>query len=226
MCASGSERRASYVGPRPEVVDFIPQLRGPILDVGCSNGEVGTEIKGRFGEDIHICGIEIDPTLASEARGRLDRVIEADALEGLRKLGTEGFRADLVLFADSLEHMEDPWSVFDAAAALVVDGGYLAVSIPNVTFWDTIWNMLRGAWPYRDRGIHDRTHLRFFARRNVEALLGRGPATLERIERLYRLIDRPSWINRLAPAIAWLWPDLFTYQFLGLARVERTADHG
>ena len=44
-------------------------------------------------------------------------------------------------------------------------GGVLVASIPNVRNWrDVLWPLRNGTWTYTERGILDRTHLRFFTR--------------------------------------------------------------
>lgn len=215
-------RRSAYVGRRPELLGCLPQTHGPVVDVGCSNGEVGAQIKRERGPHVQVWGIEIDPQLAAEAATRVDRVLRMDALRGLQSLREAGDCPEVVMFGDSLEHMEDPWTVFDEATAVVRPGGWILVSLPNVAHWDTLFHLLRGTWPHRERGIHDDTHLRFFARRDVEALMNRGRSTLVSLTRVYRLVERPAPINRWAHLVGWLWPNGFTYQYIALSSV----DHG
>lgn len=213
-------REVAYTGDRDDVVRLIPHA-SPVLDVGCSSGALGRQLKRERGSSTTVWGIELDPDLASDARETLDEVIEGDAIAGIGDLEARSLRPAVVVFADVLEHVVDPWSLLDAAADLVADGGYVVVSVPNVAHWDTLFHVLRGRWPHRDRGIHDSTHLRFFGRRDVEDLLARGPLRLVRFERKFRILERPSRLNRHASKIAWIWPDLFTFQFLGVAKVER-----
>lgn len=210
----------SYQGPRLEVVGFLRDVDGPVLDVGCSTGSLGRALKQRFGASLVVWGIEIDATAAHEAATHLDRVLVGDAADTLASLKREDFHPQLIIFADSLEHMVDPWEVFDHGLNLLSPGGRILVSLPNVAYWETVLNLLRGRWPYRERGIHDQTHLRFFARKNVIDLLNRGSAHIVKVKRLYRLIEHPHWINRIASVFGWILPELFTYQFLGLSIVE------
>src|SRR6185436_18361828 len=78
---------------------------------------------------------------------------------------------DALLFADVLEHLREPADVLARFATLLSPGGYVIASLPNVRHHTVLWNLFRrGYWPHRDRGIHDRTHLRWFAKRNIEEL--------------------------------------------------------
>ncbi len=126
-------------------------------------------------------------------------------------------------FADVLEHLTDPWAAFDLAAEIAVPGGAILVSVPNVAFWATHVHLLRGRWPYNERGLYDDTHLRFFAYRNVVELCERGPARLERLHRTYRFVDRQTPLNHLAVVLSPLLRPLLTYQFIAVARIGAEA---
>ena len=53
----------------------------------------------------------------------------------------------------------------DVADFLSPDG-YVIISLPNIRHYSTLTELIfKGVWSYRDRGIHDRTHLKFCARR-------------------------------------------------------------
>lgn len=220
MPISWSDRRwKAYTSERSELVRFVRDERGPVLDVGCGAGALGEALKRKHTRFGPVYGIEKDPLLARQAASRLELVLEGDAVDRLRNYPPDAPRPRLVIFADVLEHLVDPWTAFDIALELVETGGAVVVSVPNIAFWETFYHLLRGRWPQRDRGLWDDTHLRQFAFRNVHDLMTRGPATLERVDRVYRFIDRPTPINRLAGFIGWVAPNLFTYQYLALARI-------
>lgn len=222
------ERHASYTSDRGELLSLLPpSLSGAALDVGCSTGAVGRRLKEVSGGRLTVTGIELDGDYATQAATVLDECLNMDAAAGIRVLQDGGRMFDVVVLADILEHLEDPWSTFDDVLRLVRPGGGVLVSLPNVGHWNTIANLLRGRWPRRSRGIHDSTHLRFFARRDVEDLMNRGPARLVGYRRVYRLTERPLDVNRFARFIAWTMPDLFTYQFHALSVVgAEMADSG
>lgn len=214
------ERHASYTGDRGDLLSLLPpSLSGTALDVGCSTGAVGLRLKEASAGRLTVTGIELDREYAVDAAAVLDECLHMDARAGIRHLRSAGRTFDVVVLADILEHLEDPWSTFDEAVQLVRPGGRVLVSLPNVGHWNTIANLLGGRWPRRSRGIHDSTHLRFFARRDVEELMNRGPARLVGYRRVYRLTERPLDVNRFARFVAWMMPDLFTYQFHALSIV-------
>jgi 2-polyprenyl-3-methyl-5-hydroxy-6-metoxy-1,4-benzoquinol methylase len=183
------------------------------LDVGCSNGAFGADVKRRFGSTV--VGIEIDRGFALEAAQRIDRVVCDDALVALAELRDERF--DCVVCADVLEHLVDPEAVLRALRDLLSPAGTIVVSLPNVRFYDTFVQLgVRGRWPERDRGVHDRTHLRWFTDANARALFSRVGLEVVRSAANYRLRDRPdARINQMASRVARgpLRPFL-TYQLL------------
>ena len=47
------------------------------------------------------------------------------------------------------------------------------ISLPNVRYWNTFWQLgVRGRWPRQPDGIFDRTHLRWFTGRDAVDLVG------------------------------------------------------
>ena len=205
----------AYANPRDEVTILIPRQAKRILDIGCSVGIMGESLQ-RGG--CEVTGIESFPDLAEGARQRLSNVIEEDVEDLARRDGDPGGPFDCVVMADVLEHLRDPWSVVRWASRLVDDGGSMVISVPNIRHLHLFWSLaVRRKWPYRDVGLFDRTHLRWFAFNNLDELLvGTGFAIAE-LRRSYRVLPNQSRWDRLAPMLG----DLGTLQFI--FRAERSS---
>ena len=108
--------------------------------------------------------------------------------ESARALASFQRRAPAAVAAsDVLEHLADPWRVLATAAALVPPGGTVVVSLPNVRYWETFWQLgAKGTWPQRALGIFDRTHLRWFTLRDAHGLLDEAGCDVVAVDRLYR----------------------------------------
>ena len=129
------------------------------LDLGCATGALGELIK-RSRPGVSVVGIELDPQMAASAQARLDRVITGDILAVLTSDTLADEQFDCIIAADVLEHLPDPWTVVEALSERLSDQGVVIASIPNIRHYTTLRTLLfRKYWPYRDRGIHDRTHL-------------------------------------------------------------------
>ena len=204
----------AYEGDRPELRALVPTGARRVLDLGCSTGTVGHALKRERG--VEVVGVELDAAAAAEARGRLDRVVEADAEELLGRADAGLGRFDCLIAADSLEHMRDPWTALARAVELLEPGGTAVVSLPNVRFFETFWELgVRGRWPRRERGIFDRTHLRWFALRDARALLEGAGLELHAVVPLIRI--RPIG-SRFDPLFAWLGRtplrEFFAFQYV------------
>lgn len=162
-----------FATARTEILPWLPAHVARMLDLGCGAGATVAAVK--HARDVGWAGgIELMPEQAKAAEQVCDRVWSGD----INHLPIEDEIAagslDLVLCLDVLEHLADPWSVVVRLSALIAPGGRLIVSVPNVRNYRFIWRLLtRGDFRYRDFGLLDRTHLRFFTRATaVELAMG------------------------------------------------------
>jgi 2-polyprenyl-3-methyl-5-hydroxy-6-metoxy-1,4-benzoquinol methylase len=129
------------------------------------------------------------------------KIAYLDEFSLVEHFGTAQF--DCVVMADVLEHLRDPWRVAREVVDVASAGATIIACVPNVRHIDTIINLVfRGKWPYRDRGIHDRTHLRFFTRKNLLEMFASDQLSVERIHTHYRVLERPAQINKVARYLA------------------------
>src|SRR4051794_1255470 len=149
-----------------------------VLDVGCATGYLAAALRER---GCTVVGIEADPDAAAQARAHCDAVVVGD-VEAPRTRAETAARGpfDVVMCADVLEHLRDPWEVLAWLRTLLAPGGRAVVSLPNIAHWTGRRELLRGRFPQADHGLFDRTHLRFFTRATGRDLADRaGFALLE-----------------------------------------------
>ena len=210
------EFNPSYVSSRNDILALIPRSAKMILDVGCSTGQLGLEVKRR--NLATVTGIELDSKMATVAKENLDKVIvgNVETLTIADHLSKHDF--DCIIFGDILEHLRDPWSILKEFRDYLTDKGVIVASIPNVRHYSTIINLLRGDWPYRKRGIHDKTHLRFFTLNQIDRMFSSARLRIETVKRKYRIIERPHRLNKWSRYCAF-WPvkDFVTFQYLIVA---------
>jgi SAM-dependent methyltransferase len=149
------------------------------LELGCGTGET-LRVLLEQGRAERVVGVEMQPAAARLAAGRLSSVLEEDVEQWARR--PHGVSApDLIIVADVLEHLVDPWDVLRRLRSLQPPHGVLLLSIPNIQHFSvSLPLLLWGRWQYEDEGILDRTHLRFFAREGASELLcgaGYAPET-------------------------------------------------
>lgn len=204
------QKRAEYYSAdRTSLIDFLAAhrpLTGRVLDVGCGEGVLGAELLARGLTEA--VGIEPMPEVAERARERLSQVA-VGTFQSVDRTALGTF--DLVVFADTLEHMLDPWAALADARDLLNPGGALLISMPNVSHWSVLWPAWKsGRWDYTDEGLLDRTHLRFFTPVSLaEALEAAGFSVLSRLGTEMQLPQGRRWAR---PFIARLWPHLLVFQ--------------
>ena len=219
--------RPAYTGRRDDILRLIPPDAKKVLDIGCSIGTLGAAIKAQTGAQV--VGIELSQEMADVAATQIDMVFVGDVEEIIFRQAFQDLTFDTIILADLLEHLRDPWSVLAAAVKHLDRKGIVIASIPNVRHISTILSLvLIGYWPYRDRGIHDRTHLRFFSKRNIIELFEKSCLSIEKMQANYRFVDRACRINHLARFFALpVLRDFLAFQYLIRARVMCNAhDYG
>ena len=87
---------------------------------------------------------------------------------------------DAIVCGDVLEHLVHPAPVLRALGRALAPGGVVVVSVPNVAHLWMRLSLLVGRFDYAERGILDRTHLRFFTERSLRALLTEVGLTITR----------------------------------------------
>ncbi|MBN9124143.1 MAG: hypothetical protein BGO99_06265 [Nitrosospira sp. 56-18] len=153
-----------------------------VLEVGCGPGSI-TKILAQEGQ-CRVTGLELDPEAIKKATPYCDTVMQADlnSPEWPRLLdGMERF--DVVVAADVLEHLYDPWVALKRMVSFISPDGYLVISLPHVGHAAVASCLINSDFEYRDWGLLDRTHIRFFGLKNIEALFAQ--ASLKIIEARY-----------------------------------------
>jgi SAM-dependent methyltransferase len=159
-----------YASDRSDFLGWVGGNHRRVLDIGCGAGSNGDWYRRHDAGEI--IGVEIDQSSAERASFVFDRVI-CEPIETALQMLEGSF--DLIVCADVLEHLVDPWSVVRELADHATDDTILAISMPNIRFLPAIARITFGkGFAYEDHGIFDSTHLRFFTRQDVDRLLRRG----------------------------------------------------
>ena len=207
----GNRPHFYYDQARPEVANLVPAECHRVLEIGCATGQLGRLLKAR---GHHVTGVELVPDVAKQARPWLDEVHIADVEQGL-PFPPASF--DAVIFADVLEHLIDPWRVLRAAARLLSPDGCVVASIPNFQHHSVLRGLLRGRWEYRDHGIADRGHLRFFTLRTIHGLFAQAGLEVVHVSYKYR---RSWWRSLVCGLTLGKAREFYTRQYLVVGRLS------
>lgn len=207
--------------PRSDICDLVAE-RSPaqlpkVLDLGCGSGRLGEALKAR-GVAALVDGIELNGPAAEQASERLDRVWAEDL--SLFDWSKPGLQYDVVIAADILEHLPDPWKTLREVREVLAPRGRVIGSIPNIRYWKVIADLLlRGEFRYVEEGVLDHTHLRFFTRASVARLFRDSGFKVEYLEP--KPVPRRGW-RRVVMSMA---GDLGHVQYHVVARATGRSRH-
>jgi 2-polyprenyl-3-methyl-5-hydroxy-6-metoxy-1,4-benzoquinol methylase len=191
-----------------------------ILDAGTASGYLGKVWRN---DGHYVAGIEFDAATGEKARQYYD-AFEVANLENYAFSARREF--DYIVFADVLEHLRDPAAVLRRCIPCLKESGRIVISVPNIANWMIRLSLLFGKFDYMDRGILDRTHLRFFTSRSLQQLMKEVSCEVKEI------IPTPLPFQLVLPftgskifksfheahyALTRCWKALFAYQFVIVA---------
>lgn len=140
-----------------------------VLDVGSAGGYLGEYLVKE--KECTLIGIDPDVTAAKEARGRGYAQVFEQGVEEVLASGAITQDIDIVLCADVLEHLINPWATLTTLVSYLPVGGKVVISLPNVSYYKIRLMLLFGKWNYADAGIMDRTHTFFFTHKTLRGMV-------------------------------------------------------
>ncbi len=193
---------------------------GRLLDLGAAGGELGAAVRDHFGRTV---GFEYQVDCVADLKERFDQVVVTD-LEKLKRI-PKG--VDAVVCADVIEHLRDAPALLKLIREGLANDGYLFVSVPNIANITVRLGLLFGIFEYRERGILDNTHLRFYTlrtiRRDIENAGFRVVAVRGSSIPIRLIVGRftPDFLLRagekVLTIVTRLWLSLFAYQIVVVA---------
>lgn len=181
-----------------------------VLEGGVSSGYFARVL---VSAGLVVDGLELDPVAAERAREVCRKVWVGD-LQTVTADDIDG-PYDVLLFGDTLEHIAEPVAVLQRLRSQLSDGGALVVSIPNFANWAVRLQVLAGRFRYTDRGILDRTHLRFYTEQSVRDLFRDAGFDIVDLRGAIPVpLVRDAQLCRLAHRVGNWRPSLFAYNFV------------
>ncbi len=159
---------ASYrKNARKEMLEFVPPSAARVLELGCGEGAFAALLKRHLVAEVW--GLELDEEAASVAAEHVDRIIVGDIGETLHEVPKAYF--DCVVANDFFEHLQWPGQTLHEIASHLTPGGVVVASIPNLRYCRALYEIVVNRdFKYRNEGIFDATHLRFFTEKSIRRL--------------------------------------------------------
>jgi 2-polyprenyl-3-methyl-5-hydroxy-6-metoxy-1,4-benzoquinol methylase len=204
-----------------KLLELVPE-NSIVLDVGCSSGNFGAELKKK--KNCHVTGIDINQDDLALANKVLDKTslvnIENDDLGSLGSF-------DVIVCADVLEHLINPVSALEKLQNLLSKDGAIVYSIPNMANIATRLELLKGRFQYTEYGLLDETHLHYYDHEEVSKIFREAGLIINRSDNTIRDIP-PAVIKKSLKEIGLTPSDKFfaissdieaiTFQFIGTAK--------
>jgi 2-polyprenyl-3-methyl-5-hydroxy-6-metoxy-1,4-benzoquinol methylase len=143
-----------------------PGLR--VLELGTGPGTVTRILHSKA---CKVTGVEMDPETLAMCAPFCERTLQANLEDPSWHASLAGEKFDVVMCADVLEHLRDPRPLLTLLPQFLNDTGCVLMSLPNATHLTVVASLLTGRFPYQTKGLLDTTHLRFFGRDDIDALL-------------------------------------------------------
>jgi len=192
---------------------------GVLLDLGAAGGELGGAVRDHFQRTL---GFEFQVDCVPDLRDRFDQVLITD-LERVKQLPP---RIDAIVLADVPEHLRDAPALLKLVRQSLADDGHIFVSVPNIANITVRVGLLFGVFEYRERGILDNTHLRFYTMRTIRREIENAGFRIVAVRGSsvpLRLIlpGVPDFLLRIGEKLLTIatamWKSLFAYQIIIVA---------
>src|SRR3954447_16851462 len=152
--------------PPPHIVAFVHSLGQAerALDVGCGDGRLTAEL-----DALKLFAADVSRVALERARGRLGPDVQIVELDPDSPFPLEDSQFDLVLCAETLEHVRDVQLFLSEVRRVLRPGATLAVTTPAHSRFTGLKLLVRGF----ENGFDPLSpHLRFFSKRSLARVLG------------------------------------------------------
>ena len=162
---------------RTEMFDFLPSEYSKVLEVGCNVGNFSQLLSKPY----EFWGVEPLKEAAEIAKTKMDKVLVGFYDNVANEIPNNYF--DLIIATDVIEHMEKPWEFLQSIKKKMTVNASIILSIPNVRYYGNLKELLyEKDWEYKDDGILDITHARFFTKKSIVRLLNENGFKIEKME--------------------------------------------
>lgn len=139
-----------------------------VLELGTGPGTVTRILHSKA---CKVTGVEMDPETLAMCQPFCEKTLQANLEDPHWHESLHNEKFDVVLCADVLEHLRDPRPLLNLLPSFLNDQGFVLMSLPNASHLTVVASLMAGRFPYQSKGLLDNTHLRFFGREDIDAML-------------------------------------------------------
>jgi len=166
-----------------------------VLEIGAGPGSITRHLSGTNGCDV--VALEVDPTAIEKLRPFCRKIYASDLNERdwPAVLADEG-KFDVVIAADVLEHLYDPLSTLRGMASLLNESGAVILSLPHAGHCVINACLMDEDFEYREWGLLDKTHIRFFGLKNIQSLYANAGLAITDAQFVVRAPEETEFAER------------------------------
>ena len=209
------DKKISYFNsPRLDLISLIPNRKNnKVLEIGAGGCDTLLEMK-KTGLASEVVGVELMHLPDSnQNHPDIDKLIIGN-IENIELDLTDNY-FDVILCGDVLEHLIDPWNILSKLYKFLKPEGIIIISVPNIREFETLYKIIiKADFSYSEQGILDRTHLRFFCKKNIISLLNDTSYKLLSIHSSFDLINVSSKRKTINKLTLGLLRDFLTLQYI------------
>ncbi|PXF59231.1 MAG: hypothetical protein C4B58_03690 [Deltaproteobacteria bacterium] len=202
------------------------KMSSRILELGVATGYFSRFLQKQL--ECVVDGVEIDPVMAEESKPWCRKLLVGDLEQVCLSEHFPRKSYDHVVCADVLEHLRYPAYVLKQLPDLLNRNGNVLISIPNIAYAGLILELISGGFSYRDEGLLDRTHLRFFTKTSFLDLLQTLSYTIVEVDMVhlpFEMSEFASIVEKADPVLREkliALPDSDVYQYIITAKAGDT----
>lgn len=150
-------------------------INSSVLEFGPAHGRMTKYLKETL--NCKTCIVEIDQPAAMQAHKYSNMSFIGEDDGNIEKykwheyLTKNNIKFNYIIFADVLEHIYDPLTALIKSKDVLEDNGSIWISIPNISHNSVIIDLMNNKFEYRETGILDNTHIRFFTYESLKGFI-------------------------------------------------------
>jgi len=168
-----------------------------VLEIGAGPGSITKPLQVM--NNCRVTALEIDSEAIKKLSAYCEHVYSADlnnpAWPDMLK---ESAKFEVVIAADVLEHLYNPLATLKAMKSLLIEDGCIVVSLPHAGHSVIQACLFDEDFEYRDVGLLDRTHIRFFGIKNIQKLFEDADMKIIHAEFVVRNPENTEFAERWA----------------------------
>lgn len=180
----------------PARVIGMVRRESKVLEIGAGPGSITRHLANTLG--CKVDALEVDPSALEILKSYGLNAYPGDLNNSgwSRQIAEQRGLFDYVIAADVLEHVIDPWAVLAEMKSLLNGTGQIILSIPHVGHAAVVACLLDEDFEYGPWGLLDKTHVRFFGVKNVQALVNDAGLIIEEAQFVVRTPEMTEFVDR------------------------------